>query len=76
MNTFKLKHTSDYSSPLDSTTVKTFQAETLDEVFFQFTDFLRGLGYVFDGQVGIVPDAWPEMSDDDKQLILDLNSRN
>lgn len=62
MNTFKLKHTFDdgEGSAYNSKTVKTFQAEKLEDVFFQLTDFLKGVGYVFDGQVGIVEEQWPE----------------
>jgi len=76
MNTFKLKHSSnDGYGFLDSKTVKTFQAETLDEVFFQLTDFLRGVGYVFDGQIGVVKETWPEVTKNDAQLLLDLESK-
>jgi len=33
-----------------------FEAESLDEVLGQFTDFLRGAGFHFDGNVEIVND--------------------
>ena len=53
MNHFKFKHTVDVdSSPV--TTTKTFATDQLDDVFFQLTDFLRGIGYVFDGEVGTI----------------------
>ena len=37
-------------------TSKTFPADVLDDVFTNFGEFLRGSGYIFDGNVGILSD--------------------
>jgi hypothetical protein len=47
---------------------KVNDAETLNDVLFHFTDFLRGAGFYFDGQVGIVNDA--------DQLTFDFNTND
>ncbi len=35
-------------------TTKTFSAEVLDDVISNFGEFLRGCGYIFDGEVGVI----------------------
>mgnify|MGYP003348766151 CR=1 FL=1 len=47
-----------HNDPLGDGPVVTFETERLhiDDVLFDFTDFLRGAGFVFDGDVQIVND--------------------
>ncbi len=69
MSKFKLKNEFESDDYLKNTTVKKFDAESLDEVFFHITDFLRGSGYIFDGEVGIIK---PEQVDGPGELIDQL----
>ena len=48
----------DRSNTASKTTVE-FEADTLDEVLGKFTDFLRGAGFCFDGDVEIVDNSLP-----------------
>ena len=74
MNKFKLKH--QFSQ--DNKTVKSFKAETLDDVLFHMTDFLRGVGYVFDGELQVVDSAETIeqiIKKFDDQMEFDFNKR-
>lgn len=69
MNKFKIKSVFESDDYLNNSTTKTFNAETLEEAFFHLTDFFRGIGYVFDGQIGIVKDK----NDETQEFIERLN---
>lgn len=78
MSKFKLKSSFDAGDYLSNTTTKKFEAETLDEVFWHFTEFLKGIGYVFEGEVGIVKEksAYDEIESlDSDQLELDFEEK-
>ena len=45
--------------------VKTFNAETLTDVVDQFSDFRRGVGFVFDDLTDNVSSPWGEMEASD-----------
>ena len=53
--------------------VKTFNAETLTDVVDQFSDFQRGVGFVFDDLTVNVSSPWGEIEDSDyDQLVKDV----
>lgn len=67
MTRFKIVATDDDTGTRD---VKKFNAETLTDVVDQFSDFLRGVGFVFDDLTANVS-PWEQEADElDPNLLL------
>lgn len=62
----------DRSNTASKTTVE-FEADTLDEVLGKFTDFLRGSGFYFDGDVEIVDNTLPLTDDGTDNISVPAN---
>ena len=62
----------DRSNIASKTTVE-FEANTLDEVLGQFTQFLRGAGFYFDGDVEIVDNSLPLTDIETKDIPAPAN---
>ena len=62
----------DRSNIASKTTVE-FEADTLDEVLGQFTQFLRGAGFCFDGDVEIVDNSLPLTDIETKDIPAPAN---
>ena len=74
MTRFKLVAVDDDTSVKD---VKTFNADTLTDVVDQFSDFLRGVGFVFDDLSVNVSSPWGEVEESDyDQLVAEDTTTN
>lgn len=56
-----------------SKTTVEFEADTLDEVLGQFTQFLRGAGFCFEGDVEIVDNSLPLTDTETKDVPVPAN---
>lgn len=48
------EHYDEFEGVIESTITHQFEKEYLDDVIMQLQEFLRGAGYYFDGELGIV----------------------
>ena len=59
-----------------STTTKEFQAVSLDTILQEFQYFLKGAGFEFDGNIGIVPEDNFEIPYDDMDIEITNGDMN
>lgn len=71
-----------YGGDLDNKISTSFHADTLDQVIERMQYFLRGSGFYFDGQLGIIPDEDSEAEtfkiniDNDNDISINISEEH
>lgn len=72
----KFTFTSEFTGFGSPKTSMQFEADSIEDVLMYFTDFLRGAGYHFDGQVDIIPTDDFQVSIEESDLEKELPFAN